>query len=103
MTEPLTDHEDRRFDVEAEEVVLERRSMSLPHEEVDKTNLSRSHVLGPLAERDTSSIDNAQVVGALSIKSNEATARESPAHSVISTTSMPISGNVEVGYASSGV
>ena len=50
VTLPLARHEQRRLDVEAEEVVLERRAVALAHEEAHEARVALAHVLEGEAE-----------------------------------------------------
>ena len=63
MPEPLARDEDRRTDVEAKRVVLERRAVALAHEEADEAPVRIVHLLLAAGEADARSVDDREVVG----------------------------------------
>ena len=69
---PLARHEQRRLDVEAEEVVLERRAVALAHEEAHEARVALVHRLAPGAERDARGVDDREVVGHHGVEPHEA-------------------------------
>ena len=63
MPEPLAGDEDRRSDVEAKRVVLERRAVAIAHEEANEALVRLVHLLLAAREADASSVDDREVVG----------------------------------------
>ena len=72
MPEPLTGDEDRRADVEAERVVLERRPVPIAHEEPDQPRVGIVHLLLATREADPRAVDDGEVVGHRVVESDEA-------------------------------
>ena len=72
MPLPLARHEQRRLDVEAEEVVLERRAVTLAHEEAHEARVAVVHRVDAGAERHARRVDDREVVGQRGIETHEA-------------------------------
>ena len=72
MPLPLARHEQRRLDVEAEEVVLERRAVTLAHEEAHESRTALLHRLEPRAERDARGVDDGEIVRDRRVQAHEA-------------------------------
>jgi hypothetical protein len=62
--------------VEPEAVVLERRSMSIAHEEADEPSVGVVELLLPAGEADASGIGDRQIVGHRGIEADEAMIEE---------------------------
>ena len=71
MPKPLAGDEDRRSDVEAKRVVLERRPVALAHEEANETPVRLVHLLFSAREADARSVDDREVVGHRVVESYE--------------------------------
>ena len=63
MAEPFPGHEDRAADVEAEGVVLERRAVTVAHQEADQALVRGVHLVLAAGEGDTGAVDDREVVG----------------------------------------
>src|SRR5919201_1316578 len=61
VSEPFTGDEDRCADVEAEGVVLEGRSVPVPHEEADQAFVGLIHLVLPAREADAGCVDDREV------------------------------------------
>ena len=61
MAEPLARDEDRRPDVEAERVVLERRPVPVAHEEADQARVGLVHLVLPPGEADARGVHDREV------------------------------------------
>ena len=72
MPEPLTGDEDRRADVEAERVVLERSPVPIAHEESDQPRVGIVHLLFAAGEADPRTVDDREVVGHRVVEADEA-------------------------------
>ena len=72
MPLPLARHEQRRLDVEAEEVVLERRAVALAHEEAHEARVAVVHRVDAGPERDAGGVDDREVVGQRGVEAHEA-------------------------------
>jgi hypothetical protein len=72
VPEPLAGDEDRRSDVEAKRVVLERRAVPLAHEEANETLVRLLHLLLAAREADARPVDDREVVGHGVVEPHEA-------------------------------
>ena len=72
VTLPLARHEQRRLDVEAEEVVLERRPVALAHEEAHEPRVAIVHGVDARPERHARRVDDREVVGHDGVQAHEA-------------------------------
>ena len=72
MAEPLARDEDRRSDVEAERVVLERSPVAIAHEKADQARVRLVHLLLAASERDARPVHDREVVGHRIVEAHEA-------------------------------
>src|SRR5262249_25596982 len=72
MAEPLAGDEDRRADVEAKRVVLERRSVPVAHEEADQALVRLVHLLLAAREADTRGVDDREIGRHRAVEPDEA-------------------------------
>ncbi len=72
MAKPFPRHEDRAADVEAERVVLERRAVTVAHQEADQALVRRVHLVLVAGERDACAVDDREVVGHRVVEPHEA-------------------------------
>ena len=72
MAEPLARDEDRRADVEAERVVLERGSVALAHEEADEARVALLHDLLAAGEADAGGVHDRKVARHRIVQPDEA-------------------------------
>ena len=77
MAKPFARHEDRAADVEAERVVLERRAVTVTHQEADQALVRRVHLVLMAGERDSRAVDDREVVGHRVVEAHEAVVEES--------------------------
>src|SRR4051794_16023754 len=72
VPEPLARYEDRRTDVEAERVVLERRSVPIAHEKADQALVGLVHLLLAAGETHARGVGDGEVGGHRVVEPDEA-------------------------------
>src|SRR5919197_3655249 len=72
VSEPFTGDEDRCANVEAEGVILERRSVPVPHEEADQALVGLVHLILAARKADTGGVDDREVGCHRAVEADEA-------------------------------